>query len=382
MTPSNKKEKIWLLAPHIGQDELLFVNEAFKSNWIAPLGPNLDAFENELSSFFHNYNVQAVNSGTSAIHLSMKALNIGKDDIVLCQSLTFAGSAFPILYEGATPVFIDSENETWNMDPNYLEDAINFYLKKGIKPKAILPVHLYGMPAKMNEIKLISEKYEIPIIEDAAEAMGSTYHKRKCGTLGDIGIVSFNGNKIITTSGGGAIITNSIELINKTKYLSNGARENVHYYLHNELGYNYRLSNILAGIGRGQLKSIEKKIEKKRLIFEIYKSQLSEIDGVNFLEEKENTFCNRWLTTLTFSRNILSSHSLENIKYHFDSKNIETRLLWNPMHLQPVFKHSKYFGGNISEVLFNSGFCLPSTTSLNIEEITKIADTLKELIYV
>ena len=370
-----------MLAPDIGAEEQIFVKEAFDSNWIAPLGTNVDKFEEELSNHFHNYDVHIVSSGTAAIHLSLKALNIKPNDVVLCQSFTFAGSAFPILYEKAIPVFIDSEKETWNLDPNLLEDAILYYQRKNIKPAAIIAVHLYGMPAKMNEIIALSLKYDIPVIEDAAEAMGSVYEDNNCGTLGDIGIVSFNGNKIITTSGGGAIISNDFEYINKARFYSNGSRDNFHYYSHSDIGYNYRMSNVLAGIGRGQLLNLNKKVEAKRFIYNTYKAILGEVEGINFLDEPKNSFCNRWLTNVTMSNKLQKQIDIDKIKKRFDKLNIETRFLWNPMHLQPVFNGSKYFGGDISENLFKSGICLPSTTTMTMEEVAEVANLLKEMFY-
>ena len=381
MSIIDAQNKVWMLAPDIGAEEQIFVKEAFDSNWIAPLGTNVDKFEEELSNHFHNYDVHIVSSGTAAIHLSLKALNIKPNDVVLCQSFTFAGSAFPILYEKAIPVFIDSEKETWNLDPNLLEDAILYYQRKNIKPAAIIAVHLYGMPAKMNEIIALSLKYDIPVIEDAAEAMGRVYEDNNCGTLGDIGIVSFNGNKIITTSGGGAIISNDFEYINKARFYSNGSRDNFHYYSHSDIGYNYRMSNVLAGIGRGQLLNLNKKVEAKRFIYNTYKAILGEVEGINFLDEPKNSFCNRWLTNVTMSNKLQKQIDIDKIKKRFDKLNIETRFLWNPMHLQPVFNGSKYFGGDISENLFKSGICLPSTTTMTMEEVAEVANLLKEMFY-
>ncbi len=370
-----------MLAPDIGEAEQVFVKEAFDSNWIAPLGPNVDQFEKELSRHFNNYNVHIVSSGTAAIHLSLKALDIKPNDVVLCQSFTFAGSAFPILYEKAIPVFIDSEKETWNLDPNLLEEAILYYQQKNIKPAAIIAVHLYGMPAKMNEIVALSLKYDIPIIEDAAEAMGSIYENNNCGTLGDIGIVSFNGNKIITTSGGGAIISNDFEYINRARYYSNGSRDNLHYYSHTDIGYNYRMSNVLAGIGRGQLLNLHKKVEAKRFIYDTYKAILREVDGITFLDEPESSFCNRWLTNVIISKKLQQQIDIDEIKKRFDKINIETRFLWNPMHLQPVFKDAKYFGADVCENLFKSGICLPSTTTMTMDDVAEVANLLKEMFY-
>lgn len=381
MSVIDTQNKVWMLAPEIGEEEKIFVKEAFDSNWIAPLGPNVDKFEEELSTHFNNYDVHIVSSGTAAIHLALKALNIKPNDVVLCQSFTFAGSAFPILYEKAIPVFIDSEKDTWNLDPNLVEDAILYYKQKNIKPAAIIAVHLYGMPAKMNELVALSLKYDIPIIEDAAEAMGSVYEDNNCGTLGNIGIVSFNGNKIITTSGGGAIISNDIKYINKARFYSNGSRENLHYYSHTDIGFNYRMSNVLAGIGRGQLLNLNKKVEAKRLIYNTYKTILGEVDGVDFLDEPENSICNRWLTNVVFSKELQQQIDIDKIKERFDKLNIETRFLWNPMHLQPVFKEANFFGTNVSENLFKSGICLPSTTTMEMEKVAEVANLLKEMFY-
>ncbi len=380
LTVSSTK-KVWLLAPDIGEDERCFVQEAFDSNWIAPLGPNVNLFEEELSNHFHNSNVHIVNSGTSAIHLALKSFNVREGDIVLCQSFTFAGSAFPILYEKAVPVFIDSEKDTWNLDPNLLEDAILYYQKKNIKPAAIIVVHLYGMPAKMNEIISIANKYEIPIIEDAAEAMGSVYENKNCGTLTEIGIVSFNGNKIITTSGGGAIISSNIDHISKARYLSNGAKDDIHYYSHSDMGFNYRMSNVLAGIGRGQLMNLQKKVAKKRFIYDTYEQILNQIDGVTFLQEPVNAYSNRWLSNIVLSEELRDRISLEDLRVSLNSHNIETRFLWNPMHLQPIFKDATFFGSSVSEELFKSGICLPSTTTMTIDDIIRVANLLKEMFY-
>ncbi len=381
MSIIDTQNKVWMLAPDIGEAEKIFVKEAFDSNWIAPLGPNVDKFEDELSTHFNNYDVHIVSSGTAAIHLALKVLKVKPNDVVLCQSFTFAGSAFPILYEKAIPVFIDSEKDTWNLDPNLLEDAILYYQQKNIKPAAIIAVHLYGMPAKMNEIVALSLKYDIPIIEDAAEAMGSVYEGNNCGTIGDIGIVSFNGNKIITTSGGGAIISKNITYTNKARFWSNGSRDNLHYYSHSDIGYNYRMSNVLAGIGRGQLQNLNKKVEAKRFIYNTYKAILGEIEGIHFLDEPENSVCNRWLTNVIISKELQQQIDIDAIKKRFDKLNIETRFLWNPMHLQPVFKEAKYFGGKVCEDLFKSGICLPSTTTMTMEEVAEVANLLKEMFY-
>ena len=331
-------KKIWLLAPDVSTKERQYVTDAFDTNWIAPLGPHVNLFESQLSDYLDSSNVHVVSSGTAAIHLALLSLNIQKDDIVLCQSFTFAGSAFPIQYVKGIPVFIDSEADTMNMDPDLLEEAILYYLKINKKPAAIIPVHLYGMPAKMNQIMHISAKYEIPVIEDAAEAMGSFYNNVPCGSIGDIGIFSFNGNKIITTSGGGAIVSKSNTYIDYARYLSNHSKDDsVDYYLHTGTGYNYRLSNICAAIGRGQLESLNAKIKRKREIFELYRKLLSDINLISFNEEYSGHFSNRWLTTFLFNYSDFKINPIS-LKKYLSEFNIESRLMWNPMHLQPVFK--------------------------------------------
>lgn len=373
-------KKIWLLSPDIGLKEKQFVDEAFETNWIAPLGPNVTLFEKELSAYLNQSNVHVVSSGTAAIHLSLLALNVQEGDIVLCQSFTFAGSAFPINYLKAIPVFIDSEMETMNMDPVALEEAIEYYISINKKPSAIIVVHLYGMPAKMNALMAIASKYQIPVIEDAAEAMGSYYNNIPCGAIGDLNIVSFNGNKIITTSGGGAIISHNNTLIDKARHLSNHAKEDADYYLHNTIGYNYRLSNVLAGIGRGQLATLDEKVKRKREIHQLYEQLLSETNVFTFLKEPADALTNRWLTTVVFNTVTDSINPTSLMKY-LAQFNIESRLMWNPMHLQPVYKDSKFFGSDVSENLFRKGFCLPSATTMSDDDVVLICELIKNYIH-
>lgn len=369
--------KIWLSSPHMGNSEFKNVTEAFETNWIAPLGPFVDQFEEKLKSYNSVKAVAALSSGTSAIHLALILLKVQKDDIVLCQSFTFSASANPILYQGANPVFIDSEADTWNMCPNALEDAIKHYIALDKLPKAIIAVHLYGMPAKMNDIIEISKKYEIPIIEDAAESLGSKYFDKPCGSFGNFGVLSFNGNKIITTSGGGALISNDIELIEKAKFLATQARDNAPHYQHSNIGYNYRLSNVLAAIGLGQLEVLEDRINSRRANFEFYKNELLTIDEISFLDEPIGHFSNRWLTTILIKDR--SKIKNENIRLALSDKNIESRPLWKPMHLQPIFKDCLYFGGGTSLRLFENGLCLPSGSNLNIEDLNRVANSIKKL---
>ena len=293
-----KNPRIWLSPPHMGGTELNYIREAFTTNWIAPLGPNVDGFEKDLSLYTNVTDTAVLISGTAAIHLALIILGVKSGDEVICQSFTFSASANPIAYLGATPIFIDSEPDTWNMDPNLLGEVVKSRISKGKKPKAIILVHLYGMPAKIDEIKLIADKYEIPLIEDAAEALGSRYKDKHAGTFGDMGILSFNGNKIITTSGGGALISNNEEFIKKARFLATQARDNASHYEHSEIGFNYRMSNVIAGIGRGQMEVIDDRVRAKRKNFELYRKELSKYDGIHFLEEPENCFSNRWLTTI------------------------------------------------------------------------------------
>lgn len=375
-------KKIWLSSPHMEEKEIEFVQDAFDTNWIAPLGPHVDQFENELSDYIGANYVAALSTGTAAIHLALILLGVESGDEVICQSFTFSASANPIIYQGATPVFVDSEKDTWNIDPNLLEDAIKDRIKKGKLPKAIIPVHLYGMPAKMDELIAISEKYEIPIVEDAAEAIGSKYENKMAGSFGMLGILSFNGNKIITTSTGGALLSNNNDYIEKAKFLATQARDPAPHYQHSEIGYNYRMSNVLAAIGRGQLKVLNERVKQRRSNFEFYKKQFSDIKGFKFQPEMKGSFSNRWLTTLTIDPNLTNGITREDIRLALERENIESRPLWKPMHLQPVFKDAPQYINDTSDKLFENGLCLPSGSNLNIADKERIVniinDTLNE----
>ena len=372
-----KNEKIWLSSPHISTNEQEYVNEAFKSNWIAPVGPHIDSFEKNLSEISNNYHVAALNSGTAAIHLALLVLGVKRNDNVICSSFTFAASTNPIIYVGAQPVLIDSEKETWNMCPVLLENAILELSSINKKPKAIILVHLYGFPAKLNEIISISKKYKIPIIEDAAEAIGSTFNNKPLGTFGDLGIFSFNGNKIITTSSGGALISKNIDFIKKAKFLATQAREDYPHYEHKEIGYNYRMSNVCAAIGLGQLEVLEKRVKKRRYIYEYYKSKLSDIKQIKFLEELPGYYSNRWLTTILFDKEAIINR--ETVRLSLLKENIESRPLWKPMHLQPLFKNCKVFDNGVSEDLFRRGLCLPSGSNINDINLDRVIDNIKTL---
>ena len=372
-----EQKKIWLSSPHISDNELKYVNDVFEKNWIAPVGPHISKFEEILSKKHKNYSVAALNSGTSAIHLSLILLGVKSGDDVLCSSFTFAATANPIKYIGANPIFIDSEYETWNMCPVLLEKAINEGIAIGKKPKAIILVHLYGMPAKVDEILDISRKFDIPVIEDAAEALGSTYKKKNTGTFGEFGVFSFNGNKIITTSGGGALISKNKKFISKAKYLSTQARDDKPHYEHSEIGYNYRLSNVCAAIGIGQMEVLSSRVEKKRYINKFYKKHLSCIDEIKFLEENKNNFSNFWLTTIVINEK--SKVKNDDIRLYLQSLNIESRPLWKPMHLQPIFSSSKSYINNTSDDLFQRGLCLPSGTNMSDEEINRVVLAVKKL---
>ncbi len=375
------KEKIYLSSPHLEGGEQDYVNEAFKTNWVAPLGPNVEGFEKSLESYLGNgSHVAALSSGTAAIHLALILLGVERGDEVLCQSMTFSASANPIVYQGATPIFVDSEPETWNICPNYLEEAIKDRIAKGKKPKAIIAVHLYGMPYKVDAIKKISEKYEIPVIEDSAEALGSSYKGQKCGTFGDISILSFNGNKIITTSGGGALVSRNPKHKERAIFLATQARDAAPHYQHSEIGYNYRLSNISAGIGRGQMEVLDKHVGLRRKMNQFYKEIFGGAGGVKvFSEPTSDFFSNHWLSCILVDKKI-SGFSNEDLRVAMAENNIESRPLWKPMHLQPVFKDAPYYGDTVAENLFEIGLCLPSGSNLRIEEKVKINDVLMQLI--
>lgn len=373
-----QKDKIWLSSPHMGGNEQKYVNEAFESNWIAPLGPNVTGFEQDLETYLgNNVFVGALSSGTAALHLALILLKVKVGDEVICQSMTFSASANPIVYQGAIPIFVDSERDTWNICPNALETAIKERISKGRKPKAIIAVHLYGMPFKVDEIRTIANKYEIPIIEDSAEALGSAFKGQKCGTFGDISILSFNGNKIITTSGGGAIVTKNELLKNEAVFLATQARDNAPHYQHSKIGYNYRLSNICAGIGRGQMEILDSHIEKRREMHQFYKNVFVDQEGITiFSEPNEDYYSNHWLSAIIINSEKNNGKSREDLRLLLENENIESRPLWKPMHLQPVFKNAPYYGGSVSEELFNNGLCLPSGSNLNSDDITRIKSVL------
>lgn len=374
------KNKIWLSSPHMSGNEQKYIQEAFDTNWIAPLGPNVDAFENELANYLSVKHVVALSSGSAAIHLALIILGVKAGDEVLASSFTFSATVNPIVYQGAIPVLIDSEEDTWNMNPELLEVAIKDRLAKGIKPKAVIVVHLYGMPAKMDEIMTIAKTYEIPVIEDAAEALGSTYNGKAVGTFGDFGILSFNGNKIITTSGGGALISHNKEYINQARFLATQARDNAPHYQHSHIGYNYRLSNVLAGIGRGQLEVIEERVKQRRTNYEMYYKNLKKLSGISFLIEQENFFSNRWLTTILVDTIKTGGISNIDIRLGLEKDNIETRPLWKPMHLQPVFRNYPSYTNGISERLFDLGLCLPSGSNLTEENKIRIINSIGVII--
>lgn len=369
------KDKIWLSSPHMGGREQYFVNEAFATNWIAPLGPNVSGFEDDISNFLgDNVHVTALSSGTAAIHLGLKLLGVGLGDSVICQSFTFSASANPITYLGARPIFVDSEELTWNLSPDLLEESIEQEIKRGNKPKAIVAVHLYGMPYQVNRISEVARHYDIPVLEDSAEALGSTYDGNNCGTFGDISILSFNGNKIITTSGGGALVSKSENLKNKAVYLATQARDNAPHYQHSEIGHNYRMSNVLAGIGRGQMEVLKERVDSRRANFEHYRDELDEVGGIRFLDEPGTMYSNRWLSCI-----LTSSFSIrEKLRNALESENIESRPLWKPMHLQPVFNTQRSYINGTSELLFEKGLCLPSGSNLTQTDLNRIVQTIKK----
>ena len=373
----SKNNKIWLSPPHISDNEKKYVDEAFEQNWIAPVGPHINKFEDELSKVSEGLDVAVLSSGTAALHLALILLGVKNDDHVICSSFTFSASVNPIIYLGASPIFIDSEQDTWNMDPSLLEQAIVNQININKKPKAIILVHLYGYPSKIEEIISISKKYDIPIIEDAAEALGSKYKNQPLGTFGDIGIFSFNGNKIITTSSGGAILSKNKEFIKKAKFLATQAREDQPHYEHKEIGYNYRMSNVCAAIGLGQLEVLETRVVKRRYIHDFYKNKLSKIESIKFLNDIDGFYSNRWLTTIVLEEN--SKINNEKIRLELQKNNIESRPLWKPMHLQPVFNTYQALTNGVSEDLFNRGLCLPSGSNMSDQDLNRVVDIIKNL---
>lgn len=372
------KDKIWLSSPHMGGSEQKFVNEAFDTNWIAPLGPHVDGFENDLAKYTKSKHAAALSSGTSAIHLALIMLGVKTGDEVICQSMTFSASANPIAYTGATPVFVDSEEKTWNMCPEKLREAIEDRIAKGKKPKAIIPVHLYGMPAQMDKIIDVANEFDIPVIEDAAEALGSSIDGKAAGTFGLMGVLSFNGNKIITTSGGGALISDEEDYIRKSRFLATQARDAAPHYQHSEIGYNYRMSNVCAAIGRGQMQVLDEHIALRRRNFELYRTAFKDIEGISFLDEPEGYFSNRWLSTILVHPD-KAKVNREDIRIELEKDNIESRPLWKPMHIQPVFKGTAYYGNGVAEKLFENGLCLPSGSNLHVVDLNRVIDIIGQL---
>ena len=373
-------KRIWLSLAQMGGEEQRFIKEAFDTNWVVPLGPNVNGFEQDLKHYhaLDKQEVVALSAGTAALHLGLIMLGVERDDEVICQSFTFSASANPITYQGAKPVFVDSEPDTWNMDPALLREAIEDRIQKtGRKPKAIIPVHLYGMPAKMDEITAIAQEYEIPILEDAAEAIGSEYKGKKCGTLGVYGALSFNGNKMITTSGGGALICPNREAADRVTFYATQAREQAPHYQHEKIGYNYRLSNICAGIGRGQMQVLDEHIARRRTIHSLYSQGLGSTSGIEVQQNPSTQFnSNFWLTTILIDPK-QTGFDREQLRLRLEEGNIESRPLWKPMHLQPVFASCPYYGGSVSEELFERGLCLPSGSALSDDDIARVIEVIK-----
>ena len=376
----SKKPKIWLSSPHMSGNEQKYINEAFESNWVAPLGKNIDEFENQVSRYTGTKYAAAVTTGTAALQLALRLVGVSRGDYVICQSFTFVASANAILYQGAQPIFVDSETKTWGMDPELLEKAILHCMSLEKKPKAIVPVHLYGMPVNMVEIMRIAKKYRIPVIEDAAEALGSSINGKMCGSFGDFGVISFNGNKIITTSGGGMLLSDNPKKIEKAKFLATQARENFPHYQHEEMGYNFRMSNVLAGIGRGQMEVLNERIESRRSNFNYYKEKLGQIPGISFLKELEGSISNRWLTIILLDPKLTGGIGREDLRLALAAENIESRPLWKPMHMQPLFESAPYFGKGIAMKLFKHGLCLPSGSNLTNEELDRVIGVIKNVI--
>ncbi|GAA4839754.1 aminotransferase class I/II-fold pyridoxal phosphate-dependent enzyme [Paenibacillus vulneris] len=380
---SKDKPRIYLSAPHMSENEIKYIQDAFDTNWIAPLGPHVDAFEKELAAYVGVRDAAAVISGTAAIHLALRLIGIKEGDTVFCSSLTFVASANPIVYLGAVPVFIDSEPETWNMSPQALERALEDAAKEGSLPKAVIVVNLYGQSAKMDEIVALCNRYSIPVIEDAAESLGSTYKGRASGTFGKYGVYSFNGNKIITTSGGGMLVSNDIEALQHARFLATQARDQAAHYQHSQMGYNYRMSNVLAGIGRAQLEVLSDRVEARRAIFERYYLELSHLPGIRFMPEMDQTRSNRWLTVLTLDPDE-AGVTVSQLLAALTEENIEARPVWKPLHMQPLFEGCKYYRHgeqeSVSEQLFASGLCLPSGSRMTAEEQQRVIECIKKAI--
>ncbi|QCT04556.1 pyridoxal phosphate-dependent enzyme [Paenibacillus algicola] len=374
--------RIYLSSPHMSGQEQQYISEAFETNWIAPLGQNVNCFEQELAQFVGSKGAVALSSGTAAIHLALILLNVGRGDVVFCSSLTFVASANPILYQGATPVFIDSTPETWNMSPEALKNALEDYAAKGHKPKAVIVVNLYGQSADYDRIKSICDEFEVPIVEDAAESLGATYGKRMSGTIGKFGVFSFNGNKIITTSGGGMLVSDDTELLAKARFYATQAKDSAKYYQHSHIGFNYRMSNVLAGIGRGQLQVLQDRIFRKREIFNLYNESLATIKGISFMPDVPYGKSTRWLTAMLIDPDNLKVTPCDVVDY-LEQYNIESRPVWKPLHLQPLFKDSVYYHygeSDVSQRLFRRGICLPSDTKMSREDQGKVIDKLVQYI--
>ena len=377
--PENGTKRIYLSAPHMSGREQKYLDEAFEQNWIAPLGPNVDAFEKAVADYCGTKDAAALSSGTAAIHLALIILGVQPGDEVICSSFTFSGTVNPVSYQGATQVLIDSEEDSWNIDPELLEKAVEERIRLGKKVKAIIPVHLYGMPANMQEILSIAEKYKIPVVEDAAEALGSRYQDKPAGSFGKIGILSFNGNKILSTSGGGALLSDDPELTKQARYLATQARDQAPYYLHSQIGYNYRMSNLLAGLGRGQMEVVEERVRQKRDNFHFYHEHLEQVEGISFLKEPgENYFSNYWLTTILIDPELTGTSNTQ-LMEELERHNIESRHLWNPMHLQPVFSGCPAYVNGTSERLFRQGLCLPSGSNMTDDDRKRVLDVLQRV---
>ncbi|WJH32319.1 aminotransferase class I/II-fold pyridoxal phosphate-dependent enzyme [Paenibacillus sp. CC-CFT747] len=374
--PASDKPKIYLSSPHMSGKERDYVTEAFDSNWIAPLGPHVDAFEKELAAFVDVEAAAAVSSGTAALHLALRLLGVTKGDRVFCSTLTFVASANPILYQGAEPVFLDSEPGTWNLSPSALERALQDAKRSGRLPKAVIVVNLYGQSARMDEIVALCRSYGVPLVEDAAESLGSEYRGKASGTFGTFGIYSFNGNKIITTSGGGMLVSNDAEAMGKARFLATQARDPAPHYQHSETGYNYRMSNVLAGIGRAQLEVLPDRVNARRAVFERYRRELASVPGIRFMPELEGTRSNRWLTALTLEEE--AEGTVQDLLGMMAEENIEARPVWKPLHLQPVFRGARYYTHtekeNVAERLFERGICLPSGSNMSEPDQTRVIE--------
>ncbi|SHJ11368.1 dTDP-4-amino-4,6-dideoxygalactose transaminase [Hymenobacter daecheongensis DSM 21074] len=376
---SQDYDRLYLSPPHLGRHELNYVHKAVEDNWVAPAGPNLAGFEADICAATAAAHCVALSSGTAAIHLGLILLGVGPGDEVLCPSFTFVATANPILYLGATPVFVDSEADTWNMCPERLREAIEDRITQGRKPKALLLVHLYGMPARLDEILAIATEYGLLVLEDAAEALGSRFQQQPLGSFGKVGVFSFNGNKILTTSGGGALVTNDAELAQRTRFLATQAKDDAPHYQHSQVGYNYRLSNILAGIGRGQMELLEERVKRRREIFAWYREHLAGLPGlrVALAHEPAGSRSNRWLTTILLDPQETAT-TPETLRQHLETRNIESRPLWKPLHLQPLFATAPMYGGHVCADLFARGLCLPSGTAMTEADLRRVAEAVRE----